>query len=67
VGQSPHAGHALAWLEERARELGLVEISLNARSGAVGFYRRRAYAEAGPGPTLFGCISHTRMHKRLTP
>ncbi len=57
----------LAWLEARGREMGLGEISLNARSGAVGFYRRQGYAEAGPGPTLFGCITHTRMHKRLTP
>jgi len=52
-------------LEQAARELGMTRIRLDAREGAVGFYARNGYRDAGPGPLLFGSIRHRVMEKAL--
>ncbi|WP_297529255.1 GNAT family N-acetyltransferase [Thiohalobacter sp.] len=53
----------LASLEAAARDIGCIRIRLNAREGAVGFYARRGYVDAGPGPLLFDSIRHRVMEK----
>jgi len=57
----------LASLEDSARRLGLARIKLNARSTVVEFYARQGYRDVGPGPTLYGEISHRLMAKPLPP
>ncbi len=52
-------------LEDWARNEGYAQIELNARVSASGFYRRNGYEEIGAAPTLFGCIRHVRMRKKL--
>lgn len=53
-------------LEAQAGELGLVEIVLDARETCVDFYRRLGYEVMWPSHTLFGCIPHLRMRRRLS-
>lgn len=52
-------------LEMQARELGIVEVVLDAREESVAFYRRLGYEIVGPSHTLFGKIRHSTMRKRL--
>lgn len=59
-------GAALAAaLEQSARLQGAVEIVLDARDEAVGFYRRMGYEVVGPAHTLYGSIHHQAMRKCL--
>jgi N-acetylglutamate synthase-like GNAT family acetyltransferase len=52
-------------LEQRAREQGAKFVMLNAREGAVSFYRKHGYQLIDQSNTLFNQISHWRMHKNL--
>jgi GNAT superfamily N-acetyltransferase len=52
-------------LEDRARELGALQIVLNARETALGFYLKHGYSPAGPGHILFDSIAHVKMKKAL--
>lgn len=55
----------MQYLEVKAKALGLSEITLNARQGAVGFYQSLGYQIVGDGETLWGIIPHKVMHKKL--
>ena len=55
----------LRYLEEKARELGVQLIKLNARVNSVGFYTKRGYQITGPGHLLYGEIKHQKLEKRL--
>ncbi len=55
----------LAALERCARADGARHIVLDARAGALRFYARHGYRDAGPARTLFGTIRHRRMVKTL--
>ncbi len=52
-------------LEAIAREGGALRMVLNARQTAVSFYSKWAYADIAEAETLFGCVPHRRMEKRL--
>ena len=55
----------LKGLEDLAREGGVTLIELNAREGAVSFYRKSNYEETGEGPLLWGRIRHVVMRRVL--
>ncbi len=55
----------LKQLERRIRENGARYVVVNARENAVGFYQKNGYEVTGQAPTLFGCIRHRRMRKKL--
>lgn len=50
-------------LEQRAREQGARFVMLNAREGAVSFYRKHGYQLMDQSNTLFNLIPHWRMCK----
>jgi N-acetylglutamate synthase-like GNAT family acetyltransferase len=52
-------------LEQRAREQGAKFVMLNAREGAVPFYRKHGYHLMDQTNTLFDLIPHWRMQKDL--
>ena len=52
-------------LEQQARNWGCNEVVLNARATCVGFYLKQDYLVTGEADTLFGCIAHKQMRKRL--
>lgn len=52
-------------LESGARAAGARHMTLFARESAAGFYAGRGYRSVGPGPTLFGQITHLEMSKAL--
>jgi len=52
-------------LEQQASQLGMTEISLNARANAVGFYQKLGYEDQGYSHTLFNDVKHYRMVKTL--
>jgi N-acetylglutamate synthase-like GNAT family acetyltransferase len=52
-------------LESRARQLGALQVILNARETALGFYLKSGYQPEGAGHILFDCIAHIRMRKIL--
>jgi ribosomal protein S18 acetylase RimI-like enzyme len=52
-------------LEERAIELGILEITLHAREEAVRFYRENGYQVLRASHALFGVVPHFEMRKRL--
>jgi thioesterase domain-containing protein len=54
-------------LEQKAAQLGMHEICLNARETALSFYQRLGYENNGYSHTLFDEIKHYRMTKKLTP
>jgi len=56
----------LAGLEERVKQKGARRITLNARETAVGFYEGHGYEIVAKAHTLYGCIEHFRMVKRLS-
>ena len=58
-------GLILQALEQRAREQGAKFIMLNAREGAVPFYRKHGYQLMDQSNTLFDLIPHWRMRKDL--
>lgn len=55
----------LRYLETRASQLRVSVLYLHAREAAVDFYRKQGFTATGSGPTLFGCIKHQVMEKRL--
>jgi GNAT superfamily N-acetyltransferase len=52
-------------LEVKAIESGILEITLNARTEAVQFYRFNGYEVLRPAHTLFDVIPHFEMQKRF--
>lgn len=52
-------------LEERAIELGILEITLHAREDSVRFYRENGYQVLRASHTLFGVVPHFELRKRL--
>jgi N-acetylglutamate synthase-like GNAT family acetyltransferase len=58
-------GLILVTLERRARERGAKFVMLNAREGAVPFYRKHGYQRMDQTNTLFDLIPHWRMQKDL--
>lgn len=55
----------LSVLEQIAQELGVRELSLNARSAAMDFYQQNDYQEQGKSHILFGQVQHFAMTKTL--
>jgi ribosomal protein S18 acetylase RimI-like enzyme len=68
---APHAAgtglgsQMVAYLERRAKAVGLTEIILHARETAVGFYEKHGYAVVEPSHLLFGVLPHFLMRKQL--
>lgn len=56
----------LGELESRAIKAGVRQIVLNAREGAISFYRKHDYAVVEPAETLFESIPHVKMAKDLS-
>lgn len=52
-------------LEQEACQLGMKEITLNARENAIGFYQKLGYKKIHFSHTLFGEIKHFTMIKKL--
>lgn len=55
----------LQHLEEEGRKKKFKHIILDAREGAVNFYKKNGYVPEGDSYTLFGVIPHVRMRKIL--
>ncbi|MCC9137133.1 GNAT family N-acetyltransferase [Pontibacter silvestris] len=55
----------IAYLEDRARDLGVDTMMLHARDYAVNFYRRNGYEIVEESYLLFGSIQHYKMAKQL--
>lgn len=55
----------LLHLEDEARKKKFKHIVLDAREGAVSFYRKNGYVAEGDSYVLFGVIPHVRMKKIL--
>lgn len=55
----------LATLEDIARSEQVHQIELNARENAIGFYQAAGYENLRPTHTLYQCIPHVLMQKRL--
>lgn len=53
-------------LHEKAKELNLKKIILNARKDAVKFYEKQGYKKIAQAHTLFGEIEHFKMEYNLT-
>lgn len=54
------------FLEEKARELNLKKVELQARENAVEFYKASGYQIAESSFLLWGIIQHYRMEKSLS-
>jgi N-acetylglutamate synthase-like GNAT family acetyltransferase len=64
--QGQGLGHLLlAYLEDKARQLGVSNMMLQAREKAVRFYERAGYRVVEKSYVLFGEIQHYRMEKEL--
>lgn len=55
----------MEYLEARAKALGAMTLTLQARENAVNFYRRNGYEVVEETYVLFGTIQHYRMTKQL--
>ena len=55
----------LAELEKRIEQKGGRQVTLNARKNAVCFYENHGYEIVAKSHTLYGCIEHFKMSKRL--
>ena len=55
----------MEYLEARAKALGAMTLTLQARENAVNFYRRNGYEVVEETYVLFGTIQHYRMVKQL--
>ena len=55
----------LAGLELWAQQQGVLQLRLNARDSAIGFYRKQGYRDGTVQPPLFG-IPHLQMWKTLS-
>jgi thioesterase domain-containing protein len=53
-------------LEQQASQLGMKEITLNARENAIGFYQKLGYKKVTFSHTLFDEIKHYTMVKKLS-
>ena len=53
----------LLWLEEEAKRRNMKHIILDARDGAVNFYKKNGYSVEGDSYILFDTIPHFRMKK----
>jgi len=53
-------------IEDKAKEIKLKKIILDAREEAVHFYEKNGYKVIGDSYLLFGTIKHYRMEKELT-
>jgi len=60
-----HGSLLLAELEQAAREMQLESIILQAREGALPFYRRHGYSIVEKSFLLFDEIQHYLMHKPI--
>jgi thioesterase domain-containing protein len=56
----------IAALEQQASQLGMQEITLNARENAIGFYQKLGYKKIQFSHTLFDDIKHYTMVKKLS-
>ena len=56
----------LGELEKRIKQKGGRQVTLNAREIAVGFYEDHGYEIVAKAHTLYGCIEHFKMRKRLS-
>jgi predicted GNAT family N-acyltransferase len=56
----------ISWIEEKAQELKLKNIILDARENAVKFYERSGYKVIGESYLLFGEIKHYKMEKKMS-
>lgn len=67
AGQQRHGvgSRILEALEWHARERGARRVVLNAREGAIAFYRRHGYELEDAVETAFECIPHWRMTKAV--
>lgn len=65
AGQQRHGvgSRILERLEQRAHEHAAKRVVLNAREGAIPFYRRHGYELEGVIETSFACVPHWRMTK----
>jgi predicted GNAT family N-acyltransferase len=55
----------IKWIEDKAHELQLKHILLDARENAVKFYESCGYKVIGDSYLLFGIIKHYKMEKHL--
>jgi predicted GNAT family N-acyltransferase len=55
----------IKWIEQKARELQLKKIILDARENAVKFYESNGYTVVADSYLLFGEIKHFKMQKDL--
>lgn len=55
----------LQYLEQKAKEKGVVKVVLDGREEAVNFYKKNGYVVTGESYILFGTIQHFRMQKLL--
>jgi predicted GNAT family N-acyltransferase len=55
----------LQHLEDEARKKKFKHIVLDAREGAINFYKKNGYTPEGDSYILFGVIPHVRMKKTL--
>lgn len=55
----------LQYLEQKAKEKGVVKLVLDGREGAVNFYKKNGYVVTGESYMLFEIIQHYRMQKLL--
>ncbi|GAB3530993.1 hypothetical protein GCM10027443_12540 [Pontibacter brevis] len=55
----------IEYLEARAKAMGAMTLTLQARENAVNFYRRNGYEVVEKTYVLFGTIQHYRMTKQL--
>lgn len=53
-------------LEQQASQLGMKEVTLNARKNAIGFYQKLGYKETKYSHTLFDEVKHYTMVKSLS-
>jgi GNAT superfamily N-acetyltransferase len=58
-------GKVLEYLEDKAREMGLKKVILNAREKALNFYKRNDYSIVEKSYLLFDSIQHYLMEKTL--
>lgn len=51
--------------EKYSRNKNAIELFLNARENALGFYEKMGYTVTEKSYVLFGAIQHFKMHKKL--
>jgi N-acetylglutamate synthase-like GNAT family acetyltransferase len=56
----------IQYIEDKAKELSLKTIMLDARENAVKFYERCGYKVVGDSYLLFGVIRHYKMEKHFS-